>query len=286
MRVPFSVMFGFALLLGWLAVGGRSVTAHSEGGHPAHIHAGTCAQLGEVVAPLSNVSGAALVNGTPMAGEPQGPASAIPVEVSITTVSMALADIISGGHAINIHESAENIGTYIACGDIGGSLIGTSDLAIGLGELNNSGYSGVAWLHDNGDGTTTVHVFLTEQVRTGEEEHRAEGSPPAVQAGQVVTLVLRDYSITPSKTTVKAGEPVTFIAVNEGAMIHEVVVEPAGVIDEPLEFDGHEAEIEDIHPGEAKSLTVTFSEPGQYQLACHLPGHFEQGMVVQIEVIP
>jgi hypothetical protein len=49
-----------------------------------------------------------------------------------------------------------------------------SDLALGLGELNGSGYSGVAWLHDNGDGTTTVTVFLTHNATGG-----ATGTPMA-----------------------------------------------------------------------------------------------------------
>ncbi len=40
-------------------------------------------------------------------------------------------------------------------------MMGASDLAIGLATLNDSGYSGVATLHDNGDGTTTVTVYLT-----------------------------------------------------------------------------------------------------------------------------
>ena len=34
---------------------------------------------------------------------------------------MPLQEIIDGGHAINIHESAEAIDVYIACGDIGGT---------------------------------------------------------------------------------------------------------------------------------------------------------------------
>lgn len=130
--------------------------------HPAHIHAGTCAELGDVVFPLTDVSGAMMMDGTPMAmGEMMGAADAIPVEWSATTVAAPLADIVSGGHAINIHESAENIGNYIACGNIGGTMMGASDLAIGLATLNDSGYSGVATLHDNGDGTTTVTVYLT-----------------------------------------------------------------------------------------------------------------------------
>ena len=89
-----------------------------------------------------------------------GAKSAIPVEVSITTVKADLKTIVDGGHAINVHESKDKIDKYIACGDIGGMVMGGKDLAIGLGELNKSGYSGVAWLHDNGDKTTTVYVFL------------------------------------------------------------------------------------------------------------------------------
>jgi hypothetical protein len=89
-----------------------------------------------------------------------GSTSAIPVEVSVTTVQADLNSLVSSDYAINVHESADNIGNYIACGDIGGMMMG-SDLAIGLGELNGSGESGAAWLHDNGDGTTTVSVFLT-----------------------------------------------------------------------------------------------------------------------------
>jgi hypothetical protein len=89
-----------------------------------------------------------------------GASDAIPVEISTTTVQAPLADLTGEAYAINVHESMANIGNYIACGNIGGMMMG-SDLAIGLGTLNDSGYSGVAWLHDNGDGTTTVTVFLT-----------------------------------------------------------------------------------------------------------------------------
>jgi hypothetical protein len=147
-----------------LAVGrGASAAQTEEESHPAHIHSGTCATLGDVVYPLNNVGGPmADTSGTPVAAMTMGPASAIPVEVSVTTVQADLNSIVSGGHAINVHESAENIGNYIACGDIGGTMMG-SDLAIGLGELNDSGESGVAWLHDNGDGTTTVYILLTEE---------------------------------------------------------------------------------------------------------------------------
>lgn len=63
-----------------------------------------------------------------------------------------------GGLASSVHESAENIQNYIACGDITGLEIG--GLQIELAELNGSGYRGIASLTDNGDETTTVTVVL------------------------------------------------------------------------------------------------------------------------------
>jgi hypothetical protein len=83
------------------------------------------------------------------------------IETSDTTVEAALTDLTAGGYAINVHESAENIGNYIACGDIMGTATANGDVTIALDTLNDSGYSGTATLHDNGDGTTTVSITLT-----------------------------------------------------------------------------------------------------------------------------
>lgn len=64
---------------------------------PAHIHDGTCANLKGVAYPLSNVVAGA----------------------STTTVKGITIDKLLGGtYAINVHESAANLGKYVACGDI------------------------------------------------------------------------------------------------------------------------------------------------------------------------
>ena len=159
----------FALAIATMVgFGGRVSAQEPTAPHPAHIHSGTCDTLGDVVYPLSDVGGPMMdANGTPVASMPMGAADAIPVEMSVTTVQTDLNSLVGGQFAVNVHESAGNIGNYIACGNIGGAVMG-SDLAIGLGELNNSGHSGVAWLHDNGDGTTTVTIFLTEHEEEGE----------------------------------------------------------------------------------------------------------------------
>lgn len=158
-----------AVLLGAESRAGAQATPEATSGasHPAHIHSGSCASLGDVVAPLSNVSANAMNNGTPMAAAMVGSASAIPVLSSVTTIDMSMDDILAGEHAINVHESAENIGNYVACGDIGGMMIGETDLLFGMAPLNDSGLSGVGALHDNGDGTTTVYVYLSSGAGDG-----------------------------------------------------------------------------------------------------------------------
>jgi opacity protein-like surface antigen len=72
--------------------GGPATTAQ-----PAHIHDGTCADIKGVAYPLTSV-----VGGT-----------------STTTVKDVTIDKLTAGtYAINVHESAADLGKYVACGNI------------------------------------------------------------------------------------------------------------------------------------------------------------------------
>ena len=113
-------------------VGSAAQDATPAGGsahaHPAHIHLGTCSELDPNpafpltdVAPASNESGAEADS-----------AAAIPVERSVTMVDATLEDLRTGGYAINIHQSVEEIGTYIACGNLSGSIDESGALVVGL----------------------------------------------------------------------------------------------------------------------------------------------------------
>ncbi len=82
--------------------GQTTVTIEVEGTeegavHPVHIHAGTCADLGDVIFPLEDV-----VDG-----------------MSETVVEADLADIRALDHAINLHLSEDDMATWVACGNIG-----------------------------------------------------------------------------------------------------------------------------------------------------------------------
>lgn len=121
---------------------------------PAHIHQGDCSNLGEVVAPLVDL--------VPATGDAVGQSTlATTAESSYTNVPLSLADILASPHAINVHLSADQIGTYIACGEIGGAVDANGALIIGLRELNRSGYTGIAFLQPGIDGVSTdVSVFV------------------------------------------------------------------------------------------------------------------------------
>ncbi len=69
----------------------------SDASEPVHVHTGQCGPtLGGVKYPLKNVEGGS----------------------SDTTINASLASLETGGFAINVHQSAANIGTYVACGNI------------------------------------------------------------------------------------------------------------------------------------------------------------------------
>src|SRR5215210_3443739 len=183
--------------------------------HPAHIHSGSCAELGDVVYPLTDI--------TEVGGDTErtGAASAIPVKGSTAVVDTPLQDLGDGDFAINVHLSADEIDTYIACGDIGGAV--TTDegeeeqeLIIGLGELNDSGYSGIAWLGADGN-QTRVAVYLAEPASAGAAgaESAQEATPGAADAGgdmaaESLAVEIKDFAFNPAEITVPVGGSVTW----------------------------------------------------------------------------
>jgi hypothetical protein len=153
---------GAAALAGMVALGGPAAwaqdatpeAAETAAARPAHIHTGTCDEVGEVVAPLTDLTGGA--------GDRAGQARrAIAAESSFTNVPLTLDAILGADHVVNVHLSAEEIGTYIACGEIGGMLSPEGAVIIGLREMNDSGFTGIAYLAPGADGASTdVSAFV------------------------------------------------------------------------------------------------------------------------------
>src|SRR3954469_14725714 len=161
---------GAAALAGLVVLSGPAAWAQDAtpeatrltGPRPAHIHTGTCDEIGEVVAPLTDLTGA---TGGDRVGQSR---RAIPAESSFTNVPMTLDAILGADHVVNVHLSAEEIDTYIACGEVGGMLTPEGAVIIGLRELNNSGFTGIAYLAPGADGASTdVSVFVAQTGGAG-----------------------------------------------------------------------------------------------------------------------
>jgi uncharacterized cupredoxin-like copper-binding protein len=108
-------------------------------------------------------------------------------------------------------------------------------------------------------------------------------------AGTKATPRIVDMAVTdlllfdPTVVTVQQGETITFRITNHGQAEHEFKVGPMQDVFGDLESA---PEVAGITPGSTKTLTYTFSDVGPYAYACHAPGHFENGMIGFVAVIP
>jgi plastocyanin len=256
------------------------VQAQGDPPHPAHIHSGTCDNLGDIVAPLNDVQ-------LRTAGESFGAASAIPVEESDTEATVSLGTILGAPHAINVHESAEAIQNYIACGDIGGRVV-DGRLTIGLRELNGSGYSGVAVLEDRDAATNVVVLLAVEETAEGEAAPAADAAEtPAVAAEtpvpaetpeaeapaaeepavvQEVPVDIRDFLFSPDPVQVPAGGTVTWT--NQGNVPHTATATERDVLQSGA-----------IAPG--ASFSQEFPTAGEFSYFCEFHPNMTGTIVVQ-----
>ena len=100
---------------------------------------------------------------------------------------------------------------------------------------------------------------------------------------RTVTITIHHSAFDPTRLTVPADVPITFVLVNEDPIDHEWLIG-----DEAF----HEAHRTGTHAShdtvptevtvpalETVETTITFHEPGTLTYICHLPGHEAYGMV-------
>jgi len=266
-----TLRFGSVVALSALSLLAPAISAQDDEAevHPAHIHNGTCAELGDVVAPLNDVTHIG------DDAERTGAASSIPVKTSLTVVDMPLQEIIDGGHAINVHLSADEIDTYIACGDIGGAV--TTDegeenpeLIIGLGELNDSGHTGVAWLGAEGD-KTRVRVSLVEPSEMDAGAEAAQEATPVANAGgdaaaESAAVEIKDFAFNPPTINVPVGGSATWT--NDDGTAHTAT----GLDRDALQSGA-------IAPG--GSFTQAFDTAGTFEYFCEFHPNMKGSIVVE-----
>jgi uncharacterized cupredoxin-like copper-binding protein len=123
-------------------------------------------------------------------------------------------------------------------------------------------------------------------------------SQPATSAAATgaVSVSLNQWSVTPSATP--AAGKVTFTVTNAGTITHEFVVLKTDTQSADIEVGKFEGEADrinedtagtnvgetgDMQPGATSDLALDL-KPGHYVFLCNLPGHYMQGMHVDVTV--
>jgi uncharacterized cupredoxin-like copper-binding protein len=105
---------------------------------------------------------------------------------------------------------------------------------------------------------------------------QSSGNPTEVQ------ITLSEFKIESPQTTFTTGTPYRFVIKNEGTIPHNWSIMPRGETDESqalIKVGEYQ-----LPPGATVTQEFTFTQTGDFEFACHLPGHYEAGMLLPITV--
>ncbi len=107
-------------------------------------------------------------------------------------------------------------------------------------------------------------------------------SGAAANTSAPVQITLSEFKIDSSLTSFAVNTPYHFVIKNTGSVAHEWMIMPRGETDvsKALVKVGQDQ----LAPGATVTQDFTFAKPGEYELACHVPGHYEAGMKLEIVV--
>ena len=131
------------------------LTGTSAGSFPAHIHANSAAETGDILIDLNEVDGAS--------GESTTIISATKAGTAITYEQILELDAY-----INIHQSANDLGTLIAQGDIGVNEITADSREYELKSAVDANISGTATIHKRVSGASLLEISLENTPADGE----------------------------------------------------------------------------------------------------------------------
>jgi uncharacterized cupredoxin-like copper-binding protein len=142
--------------------------------------------------------------------------------------------------------------------------------------------------------TSALVLVVAACSSAGSTPSTAAASPSATASAAALRIEVKltdALKMEPAEMTVKAGQPVTFVVTNAGAIQHEFFLG-----DESSQGE-HETEMMSaggmsmdepdgivLEPGGTKELTHTFSAAGSSFAGCHENGHYADGMRAMITV--
>lgn len=161
----------------------------SDGMHPAHIHANTAAEGGGIVISLTTVNGATGISRTQVGAFDDG-----------TTITYE--ELVAYDGYINVHLSAEELGTIVAQGDIGANALTGESVVYPLTAIEGSGVSGTATFAERNDGTTLVTLAVTGTSEGGDHPAHIHYNSAAEGGAIAIDLTNVNGATGMSKTSV------------------------------------------------------------------------------------
>lgn len=132
------------------------------------------------------------------------------------------------------------------------------------------------------------HAYDASKV--DDRDFGREGNPK--QVTRVIKLDMSDgFRFTPSDVRVKRGETIKFVISNSGKQLHEMVLGTAEDLKKHADLmkkfpnmEHADANMAHVRPGTKGEIIWQFTQAGEYQFACLIPGHYEAGMVGKVVV--
>jgi uncharacterized cupredoxin-like copper-binding protein len=129
-----------------------------------------------------------------------------------------------------------------------------------------------------------------DPAQAEQKEFGIAGDPANVT--KTIQLSMTDkMRFTPDKLNVKQGDTVKFVITNKGKMLHEMVVgtkkelqEHAKMMQKFPDMEHDEPYMAHVKPGKTEEMVWTFNQPGTFDYACLIAGHFQAGMTGKIVV--
>ena len=152
---------------------------------------------------------------------------------------------------------------------------------------------------DHGDdaGEADDHGDETDEADDHGDDADDHGDEPLV-VDYVVDMDMLEFGYSCNLPAIDAGTVIEFRMVNVGAVEHEAVFGDLAAQDEAEAQMAASSGDEDAHgdddhgtptlvlaPGESGTIVVTFDEPGDMIIGCHVPGHWDAGMRSDYRVV-
>lgn len=111
----------------------------------------------------------------------------------------------------------------------------------------------------------------------------------AKSASNKINVTMTDFHFTPDSFTISSGQEITFSGRNDGAVTHDFVIMVSGAnVGDSFDSEDEANVFWKTEIPAGQSVTQTFTaptQPGEYEVLCAIPGHYQAGMVAKLTVV-